>query len=74
MEEKQFSIEESFQTLEELLAKLESEDVGLNESFALYEQGMELLKKCDEAIEQVEKKVMVLRETGECDEFSRITE
>ena len=74
MEEKQFSIEESFQTLEEQLAKLESEDVGLNESFALYEQGMELLKKCDEAIEQVEKKVMVLRETGECDEFSRITE
>lgn len=74
MEEKQFSIEESFQTLEELLAKLESEDVGLNESFALYEQGMELLKKCDEAIDQVEKKVMVLRETGECDEFSRITE
>ena len=30
---------------------------------------MELLKKCNETIDKVEKKVLVLNENGETDEF-----
>lgn len=66
----QFSIEESFEQLEEMLTKLESEEIGLEESFSIYEKGMKLLKDCDGAIDQVEKKVLVLQENGECHEFS----
>ena len=48
---------------------LEQEDISLEESFAEYQKGMELLRKCNEAIDKVEKKVLVLNEKGETDEF-----
>ena len=70
MEEKQFSIEESFQTLEELLAKLESEDVGLNESFALYEQGMRLHAQLEALLAQQKKRIeQIDPETAEIEAF-----
>lgn len=65
-----FSIEEAFAQLEEMLAAMESEDISLEDSFSLYEKGMKLLRECDASIDQVEKKVMVLKENGERHEFS----
>lgn len=67
--EKELSIEETFEKLDAMLAELESEDISLEESFQKYEQGMKLLKYCDEKIEKVEKKVLLLQENGEIDEF-----
>ena len=64
-----FKLEEGFSMLEETVAKLERDDISLEESFALYEQGMELLKKCNNAIDLVEKKVLAINEKGEIDEF-----
>lgn len=66
---KAFNLEEAFLALDETVMKLEQEDISLEESFAEYQKGMELLKKCNEAIDQVEKKVLVLNEKGETDEF-----
>ena len=51
------------------MAALEQEDISLEESFQLYKSGMELLKKCNQSIDMVEKKVLVLNENGETDEF-----
>ena len=68
-EEEEFSLEEGFSRLEETVAKLEKADISLEESFAVYKQGMELLKKCNDAIDQVEKKVLVINEKGETNEF-----
>lgn len=67
--EEEFSLEEGFSRLEETVAKLEKADISLEESFAVYKQGMELLKKCNDAIDQVEKKVLVINEKGETNEF-----
>lgn len=66
---KEFNLEEAFLALDETVMRLEQEDISLEESFAEYQKGMELLKKCNEAIDQVEKKVLVLNEKGETNEF-----
>ena len=66
---KEWSLEEAFEQLEETVAALEEEDISLEESFRIYKEGMELLKKCNQAIDQVEKKVLVLNEDGETLEF-----
>ena len=68
-EEETFNLEEAFLKLEETIADLEREDITLEHSFKEYQKGMELLKKCNETIDKVEKKVLVLNENGETDEF-----
>ncbi len=67
--EDNFSLEEGFLLLEKTVEELEKEDISLEESFEVYKQGMELLKKCNEAIDGVEKKVLVMNEKGETNEF-----
>ena len=48
---------------------MDDEGVSLEESFLLYEQGMKLVRYCNETIDTVEKKVRVLSAEGETDEF-----
>ncbi|MBR5800658.1 MAG: exodeoxyribonuclease VII small subunit [Lachnospiraceae bacterium] len=67
--EETMNLEEGFALLEEAVSKLEKEDISLEEAFTVYSQGMEVLKKCNEAIDMVEKKVLVMNEKGETDEF-----
>ena len=45
-----------------------AENVSLEDSFALYKDGMELLKVCSDKIDKVEKQVLVLEE-GQLNEF-----
>ena len=68
-QEETLNLEEGFLQLEKAVEQLQREDISLEESFEVYKQGMELLKKCNDAIEQVEKKVLVINEKGELDEF-----
>mgnify|MGYP001040040351 CR=1 FL=1 len=68
-EEKELKLEEAFEMLEETVSALEQEDISLEESFQIYKKGMELLNKCNQAIDQVEKRVMALNEDGETYEF-----
>ena len=66
---KKENLEEMFKDLEELIGKMENEEITLEQTFDLYNNGMELLKKCNLSIDEVEKKVLVLDENGETDEF-----
>ncbi len=63
------SVEEMFSTLENTIAELEKDDVSLERAFALYEEGMKLVKSCEEEIDTVEKKVIALSK-GETYEFT----
>ena len=63
------NLEEMFKDLEELIGKMENEEITLEQTFDLYNNGMELLKKCNLSIDEVEKKVLVLDENGETNEF-----
>ena len=63
------SLETVFEQLDKIVEGLEAEDVSLEDSFALYHKGMDLLKVCNEKIDTIEKKMMVLDENGEEHEF-----
>lgn len=56
------SIEEKLDKIEQLLEKMESEDIGLEETFRLYEQGLKLIKDTEASIDKVEKQVKILSE------------
>ena len=58
------TIEESFEALEEIITKLESSDISLDESFSLYKNGMEELKLANEKIEKTRKAVMAISKDG----------
>ena len=63
------SLETVFEQLDEIVEQLEAEDVSLEDSFGLYHKGMDLLKVCNEKIDTIEKKMMMLDENGEQHEF-----
>lgn len=57
---KKSSLEETFGQIEEIIGKMEQQEVTLEESFALYQQGVEKLKVCNTLLDEVEKKMQVL--------------
>ena len=71
MEEKkqERTLQEMLQTLDEQIRQLESEDISLEDSFLVYEQGMKLIKECNEKIDRVEKKVLQLNAEGTLQEL-----
>ena len=70
VEQEQFRLEEAFDRIEALLEKLQDKDVTLEESFGLYQEGMGLLKLCNENIDHVEKQMLQIDEEGQTHEFS----
>lgn len=60
MEEKELTIDQSFAQLEELINRLEEDDVSLEQSFELYNKGINLVKECNEKIDLVEKKIKII--------------
>ncbi len=56
-ESKPLSFEESVTQLEQIVAAIESGQIGLEESLAKYEQGMELVKRCRGILERAEKRI-----------------
>ena len=67
--EKKENLEEMFDRLDQVIGTLEGEDVSLEEAFGLYDQGMKLIRRCNQTINEVEKKILVLDENGENHEF-----
>ena len=63
------TIEESLKELDTIVEKLESREISLEDSFTMYQQGMELLKQCSNKIDTVEKKMLKMNENGELSEF-----
>ena len=59
----ELTLEECFSGLEEIIEKMQDTEVSLEDSFALYEQGMKML------IDAVEKKMLKMNEQGELEEF-----
>lgn len=68
-EKKEQTLEELFAELDQVASELEKGDLSLEESFQLYRDGMEKLKQCNQKINEVEKKVLILEESGELHEF-----
>ena len=64
IENEEMTIEEAFAQLDELTRKMENSQTSLEDSFALYQRGMELLKLCSGKIDRVEKKMLQIDEDG----------
>ncbi|MCI8490751.1 MAG: exodeoxyribonuclease VII small subunit [Lachnospiraceae bacterium] len=68
-EEKESGLEELLIEIEEILEQMEDKGISLESSFLLYEEGMKKLKLCNNKIDQVEKKMLVITGQGELEEF-----
>ena len=67
--------EEAMEKLEEIASELENGKLSLEESLEKFEEGMKLSKKCNEIIENAEKKITILLEkNGELKEENFETE
>lgn len=55
--------EELYRRLEETVEKLEKGGLSLEDSIALYEQGMELAKRCQAILDAAELRITKLRES-----------
>ena len=62
-------LEESFNNLNKIMEELEKPEISLEDSFALYQEGMKLLKACNDSIDKVEKDLIILSESGETNEL-----
>lgn len=49
--------EKAFQQLEKIVQRLESENLPLDESLQLFEEGIRLSRFCHQRLEEVEKKI-----------------
>ena len=56
------SIEEALKRLDELTVELAKNDISLDESFRLYNEGLKLVKTCNDQLDKVEKKIIILEE------------
>ncbi len=57
-------LEESLAELEQVMEAMESSELSLEQSFTLYKKGMDLLLQCNQAIDKVEKELIILEENG----------
>ena len=60
---KRDTFEQLYAKLDERVAKLEQGGLSLEESIALYEEGMELARECQERLDAAELKITALRES-----------
>ena len=63
------TIEEGLQELDKIVEKLESREISLEDSFAMYQKGMEVLKQYSQKIDMVEKKMLQMNKDGDLSEF-----
>jgi len=61
--------EDQLAQLENIVSRLEDESVGLEEALGLFENGMDLAKKCRGRLEEVEQRVSQLLEDETSEEL-----
>ncbi len=66
--EEEFDLEAALARIEEITARLSSSETSLKDSVKLYQEGMELTRKCQENLEGVEKQLQILNPEND-DEF-----
>ena len=59
--EKNNNFENNLKKLEVIVDKLESGDIGLEESVKLYEEGMKIKKVCDKKLKDIEMQIKKIK-------------
>ena len=63
--ENKINFEKSLNELENIIKRLESGDCTLDESIALFEQGVKYTNECRSALKNAQAKVLTLTNSGE---------
>ncbi|MDF2591835.1 MAG: Exodeoxyribonuclease small subunit [Clostridia bacterium] len=68
---KKMSFEQTLARLEDIVKKMESGNITLDESIEIYQEGLALSKQCSTMLEEAEGKVMAIvnKEQGIIEEF-----
>lgn len=67
--EKTEKLEDVIAQVEQCITRLEDPQVSLEDSFRYYEQGIAKLKLCNEKVEQIEKKMLMINSQGDLENF-----
>ena len=69
-EEKELTFEESLERLENIVKKLESGEVPLDDAIKEFNEAMNLAKKCDEKLKSAEEAITkIVKEDGSLEVF-----
>ena len=70
MQKKDINFEKAMERLEQITQELLREGITLEESLALYEEGVALARVCNKKLDETERKIKILQisEDGEIDE------
>ncbi len=59
---KEIKFEDSINRLEEIVEKMESEELSLEESINIFKEGMDLVANCNAKLDEAEKKISIIME------------
>ena len=69
-ETKELTFEEAISKLEDIVQKLEEEDIPLEKAIDYYQEGMKLSKICDDILKTAQEKMTnILKENGELEPY-----
>ena len=71
---KKFNFEKALEELEEIVSRLDSGELGLEEMLEEFERGIKLVRSCQKFLEQAQKKVEMLIADSEKLEFKELEE
>ena len=63
--EQPMKLEEAMRRLDEVVAALDSEQADLEEALKLYEEGVRLVRVCNERLQEAERTIRVLSVSGD---------
>lgn len=69
-EDKQIDFEASLKELESIVAKLEDENISLEDSVQSFEVGVNLVKECQKQLQKAELKIKKLLDDGNSTEIN----
>ena len=55
-------IEDNFEQLEDIISKMQSDRITLEQSFELYNKGLSLEQDCNNQIDKIEKQIKIIEE------------
>lgn len=65
MKKIELSFEDAVKKLEEIASKLEGESIDLDSSLKLYEEGIVLVRYCNDMLDKAERKIKMLSVSGD---------
>ena len=55
-------IEDNFEQIQDIISKMQSDRITLEQSFELYNKGLSLVQDCNNQIEKIEKQIKIIEE------------